>query len=127
MADFQQLRDQLNESRKANEDARVALLASTERLKMLQKDFAALSRQQTDDNEDYQNRRQQLEEKIRQEKTTQARNRERQAGVKQQLAGQEKLFQKFENPAKELEFHFPTQAPFLFFPYGSKRGLKRLV
>ncbi len=116
MADFQQTRDSLLQSREATEKARLDLFASSERLRLLEKERAALERQRGDNNAGFTRRRSQLEDQIGAVKAEQAQLRDRHNRSRDTLSGVEKEFELFIDPRRELASHFPNETPFLLFP-----------
>jgi hypothetical protein len=116
MAEFQQTREGLLQSREESEKARLDLFTSGQRLRLLEKERSALERRKGDNNEEYLSRRHELDSQIAAEKAEQAKHRERFAGVQDRLREVEKAFEFFRDPRRELESHFSNQTPFLLFP-----------
>jgi hypothetical protein len=116
MSEFQQSRDELRNGRDANEKARLDLFASSERLRMLEKQLVALSRQQGANNPAYNKQRAALEKQIAAAKGEQVKMNAHYTGVRDVLSGLEKNFQVFIDPRKELAAHFSNNTPFLLFP-----------
>lgn len=116
MAEFQQSRDDLRQSRDANEKARLDLFAAGQRLRMLEKQLAALGRQQSENNPDYIRQRNALREQIAAATNEQAGLDADYHGLRDTLTGLERNFQLFTDPRNELATHFPNATPFLLFP-----------
>jgi hypothetical protein len=116
MPNFQQARDDLRQTRQANETARLDLFASSQRLKLLEKERASLERQRGDDNANYTRLRNQLDRQIAAEKAEQARQRDRFSGMRSKLSEAEKNFGLFIDPRRELASNFSNETPFLLFP-----------
>jgi hypothetical protein len=116
MTDFDKTRDSLRQSREANEKAALDLFASSQRLRLLEKEREALERQRGDNNAGFIRRRNQLDEQIAAGKAEQAQLHDRHNGIRVKLAETEKEFELFIDPRRELGAHFPNETPFFLFP-----------
>ena len=116
MAEFQQTRADLLQGRIDSEKARLDLFASGQRLRLLEKERAALERRKGENNEDYLKRRHELESQIATEKAEQGRRREEFSGLRDRLQEVETRFGLFSDPRLQLESHFSNATPFLLFP-----------
>src|SRR5216683_1906750 len=126
MPNFPQARDDLRQTRQANEAARLDLFASSQRLRILEKERASLERQKGDNNPDYARRRDQLDRQIAAERAEQAKQGDRYSGIRSKLSEVEKNFQLFVDPRRELTSNFSNETPFLLFPLRMETRFKTL-
>ena len=116
MPDFQGARDHLQKSRSDNEQARLELFASSQRLRLLEKERAALERQQGEDNTSYTRRRDELDRQIAALATEKDQLGKKYTATRDRLGGAEKDFKLFIDPRLELASNFSNETPFLLFP-----------
>jgi hypothetical protein len=116
MPDFQQTRDDLGQSREEKERTRLDLFASSQRLRLLEKERVALERQKGDDNQSYIRRRNELDRQIAAEKEEQARQQQKYNGLRDKVVEVQNSFDLFIDPRNELASHFSNEFPFLLFP-----------
>lgn len=116
MAEFRQTRDDLLQGRQQSEEARLALLAASQRLRRLEKQRSALEREKGDHNQDYSRRRRELEGQLIEARAGQERQRARSEVLGERLRGLERQFASFADPRRELQEHFSNETPFLLFP-----------
>src|ERR1700674_5412212 len=116
MPDFPGARDHLQQSRSDNEKARLDLFASSQRLRLLEKERAELERQQGEDNSNYIRRRDELDRQIAAVKSEKGQVGEEYTSTRDRLGGAEKEFKLFVDPRLELASHFSNETPFLLFP-----------
>lgn len=116
MPDFQGARDHLQKNRSDNEQARLELFASSQRLRLLEKERAALERQQGEDNTSYTRRRDELDRQIAALATEKDQLGKKYTATRDRLGGAEKDFKLFIDPRLELASNFSNETPFLLFP-----------
>lgn len=126
MAEFQPTRDNLNTSRENSEKARLDLSASANRLRMLEQERKDLERQKGDNNENFLNRAHDLDEKIAAEIEKLGSHREKYTAARDRLSGIELEFERFVDPRRELQAHFPNETPFLLFPLRTETRFKTI-
>src|SRR6266446_883794 len=98
MPDFQGAREQLQQSRSDHEQARLELFASSQRLRLLEKERAALERQQGEDNTGYIRRRDELDRQIAALTTEKGQLGEEYTATRDRLGGAEKDFKLVVDP-----------------------------
>ncbi len=116
MPDFQQTRNDLKLTRDARETARLNLFASAQRLRILEKERAALDREQNDNNNEFVKRRNDVETQISAAKGDNTKLAAAFAVIDKKLNGLEVNFKTFVDPRPQLQDHFSNQTPFLLFP-----------
>ena len=116
MADFQQVRNDLRESRTNHELLRNDVSASSYRLKMLERELVNLQRQKADNNETYFQKRQHLETQIAAERNSLEQKKQQLRSAGDRLSQVKTSFEIFIDPPTQLGEHFSNQIPFLLFP-----------
>jgi hypothetical protein len=116
MPEFQQTRNDLQQSRSDHEQIKQELFVSNQRLRFLEKELATLERQKGDNNNNYIRRRRELEQKITAEKNEQATQQEKYRSLRGRLTEVQHDFDLFIDPRRELAAHFSNETPFLLFP-----------
>ncbi len=116
MADFQNIREELRESRENYENLRLEATTSAHRLRVLEQELEGLQRQKGENNEAYISQRHQLEEQIASAKAIAARKQGQFQSIIDKRVGLEKAFELFLDPPSQLKAHFSNQIPFLLFP-----------
>lgn len=116
MDEFKTIRDSLQQRRDAHNQARLDLLSSAQRLRMLEQERAALERERSDNNESYLTRRRDLDLRLENERANRERNHHALKGASARLKETERTFALFSDPRQQLEAHFSNRTPFLLFP-----------
>ncbi len=126
MAEFQQIRDDLRQSRTAADQARLDLFKSGQQVKMIQKRLDALQRQKGDNNASYIREVEGLNRQLAAEKANHEKNKNAYERASEIAGGLEKNFTVFTDPRVQLENHFPADTPFLLFPLRMETRFKTI-
>lgn len=116
MREFQQIRNDLRQSRGEHEQAKQDLFFINQHLRFLEKELKKLERQKGDNNENYILQRRELETKMAAARRDQAIKQEKYKSLRGRLAEVQQDFDLFVDPRRELSSHFSNDTPFLLFP-----------